>query len=143
MEPRRKDAIVRAAAALHRWVYRRTGGRVGGRLARSPVLLLTTTGRRTGKPRTTPLLYLGDGDRLVIVASYGGDDRAPAWYRNLEANPEVTVEVGRSRRRMHAEDAAGEEQVRLWERLTRMYPPYDDYQARTSRRIPVVILTPR
>lgn len=143
MEPRRKDAIVRAAATLHRWVYRRTGGRVGGRIARSPVLLLTTTGRRTGKARTTPLLYLGDGDRLVIVASYGGDDRAPAWYRNLEANPEVTVEVGRSRRRMHAEDASGEERVRLWERLTRMYPPYDDYQARTSRRIPVVILTPR
>ncbi|MGH2722531.1 MAG: nitroreductase family deazaflavin-dependent oxidoreductase [Actinomycetota bacterium] len=143
MKPARKDAVVRAAAAVHRWVYRRTGGRVGGRLARSPVLLLTTTGRRTGKARTTPLLYLADGDRLVIVASYGGDDRAPAWYRNLEANREVAVEVGRSRRFMQAEDAAGDERERLWERLTRMYPPYHDYQARTSRRIPVVVLTPR
>ena len=143
MKPARKDALVGAAASLHRWLYRRSGGRVGGRVARSPVLLLTTTGRRTGRARTTPLLYLEDGDRLVVVASYGGDDRAPAWYRNLAADREVTVEVGRSRRRMQAADAVGEERAQLWERLTQMYPPYDDYQARTSRRIPVVILTPR
>ena len=143
MKPARKDALVGAAASLHRWLYRRSRGRVGGRLARSPVLLLTTTGRRTGRARTTPLLYIEDGDRLVVVASYGGDDRAPAWYRNIAADREVTVEVGRSRRRMQAADAEGEERAQLWERLTQMYPPYDDYQARTSRRIPVVILTPR
>ncbi|MGH2690349.1 MAG: nitroreductase/quinone reductase family protein [Actinomycetota bacterium] len=139
----RKDAIVLVGTRVHGWLYRRSGGRIGGRLAASPVLLLTTRGRRTGRVRTTPLLYLADGDRLVIVASYGGDDRPPAWYRNIRADPEVTVEVGRSRRWMRAADAVGEERARLWERLTQMYPPYDDYQARTSRQIPVVVLTPR
>jgi deazaflavin-dependent oxidoreductase (nitroreductase family) len=143
MKPTRKDAIARIATRVHRWLYRRTGGRFGGRLAKSPVLLLTTTGRRTGQVRTTPLLYLDDGDRLVIVASYGGDDRAPTWYLNLEANPEVGVEVGPASKRMRASVAAGEERAQLWQRLTRMYPPYNDYQARTNRRIPVVILTPQ
>jgi len=129
---------------MHVWLYRRSGGRIWGRFPRSkaPVLLLTTVGRRSGEPRTVPLIHLDDGDRLVIVASQGGMPKHPAWYHNLVAHPRVTVESGRRIRDMDARVADDAERSDLWPRLVEMYADYDDYQARTDRQIPVVVLDP-
>jgi deazaflavin-dependent oxidoreductase (nitroreductase family) len=122
---------------LHRTLYRWSGGRIGGRMGRAPVLLLTVAGRRTGKPRTTPLLYGRSGDDLVVIASVGGAPKHPAWYLNLrEAEGEVLI--GRERLRVRARDAEGEERERLWAEMVALYPPYAEYQTRTARRIPVV-----
>jgi deazaflavin-dependent oxidoreductase (nitroreductase family) len=107
------------------------------------VLLLTTTGARTGQRRTAPLLYLADGERLVLVASKGGMSQHPLWYRNLVANPDCEVEIGPSRRAVRARTAGAAEKAELWPRLVAMYRDYDAYQERTSREIPVVILEPR
>ncbi len=126
----------------HIALYRRTGGKLGGRFRGSPVLLLTTTGRRSGQLRTTPLLHVVDGNRKVVVASYLGAEHHPAWYHNLLAHPEVTVQAGSSVQQMRAEVADPAERARLWGPLVAMYPTYDDYQAKTERQIPVVILTP-
>jgi deazaflavin-dependent oxidoreductase (nitroreductase family) len=106
------------------------------------VLLLLTTGRKTGKERKTPLLYLEDGENLVVVASMGGAPHHPAWYWNLKANPESRVRVRGKILRVREEEAKGEEKRRLWARLVEMYPPYADYQRRTEREIPVVVLHP-
>jgi deazaflavin-dependent oxidoreductase (nitroreductase family) len=126
------------------WVYRVSGGRLGGRFLRgAPVMLLTTIGRRSGEPRIAPLIYLEDGDNVVTVASKGGSARHPLWYRNLQANPDVEVQIGADKRDLRARTASAEERDRLWPRLTMIYPDYDDYQARTDRDIPVVILEPR
>src|SRR3954451_12418316 len=114
MKSSRKDLVFKAVAVVHCALYRWTGGKVGGRLAGCPVLLLTTTGRRSGKQRTTALLYLADGDRLVVVASRGGDDLSPAWYHNLHANPGVTVQTGRNARPMRAATTSEAERERLW-----------------------------
>ena len=134
------------AAKLHASVFRATGGRIGGRMVGSPVLLLGTTGRKSGHKRTTVLLYLEDGGRYVIVASNGGTAKHPVWWLNLQADPEATVEVGVEvgGRKIHvrATEARGEEKARLWQRLVRMYPSYEDYQKRTDREIPVAILEP-
>jgi deazaflavin-dependent oxidoreductase (nitroreductase family) len=124
---------------LHRALYRWSGGRIGGRMGRAPVLLLTVAGRRTGKLRTTPLLYGRAGDDLVVIASVGGAPKHPAWYLNLrEAEGEVLI--GRDRLRVRARDAEGEERERLWAEMVALYPPYAEYQTRTARRIPVVVL---
>lgn len=130
------------AAKLHAAVFRATDGRIGGRLVGSPVLLLVTTGRKTGLQRTTPLLYLQDGDRYVVVASNGGAAKHPVWWLNLRANPEATVEVGGRNVHVRATEARGEEKARLWEGLVRMYPSYESYQNRTDREIPVILLEP-
>jgi deazaflavin-dependent oxidoreductase (nitroreductase family) len=136
--------VVKAMSTANVWAYRATGGRVGGRFLRgAPVLLLTTRGRRSGRPRTAPLLYLADGDRIVIVASKGGMSEHPLWYRNLQADPDCEVEIGRERRAVRARVASVAEKRELWPRLVAMYRDYDDYQARTERDIPVVILEPR
>ena len=129
-------------AKLHAAVLRATGGRVGGRMVGSPVLLLVTTGRKSGQKRTTVLLHLEDGGRYVIVASNGGTAKHPVWWLNLQADPEATVEVGGRKMRVRATEARGEEKARLWEGLVRMYPSYGDYQKRTDREIPVVVLEP-
>jgi F420H(2)-dependent quinone reductase len=126
----------------HIALYRRTGGKLGGRFRGSPVLLLTTTGRRSGQLRTIPLLHVVDGNRKVVVASYLGAEHHPAWYHNLLAHPEVTVQAGSSVQPMRAEVADPAERARLWRPLVAMYPTYDDYQAKTGRQIPVVVLTP-
>jgi deazaflavin-dependent oxidoreductase (nitroreductase family) len=128
---------------LHVRLYELTGGTVGGRVGRAPVLLLTTTGRRSGQPRITPLLYLEDGERLVVVASNGGHPRHPAWFLNLESGPDVDVQVRRGRRGMRARRATPEERAAYWPRLVAMWPSYESYQRRTSREIPVVVLEPR
>lgn len=105
-----------------------------------PTLLLTTKGRRSGEPLTLPLIYGRDGDDYVVVASRGGDARHPAWYLNLEANPEVEVQVADDRFRARARAADFEERQRLWEGMANIFPPYNDYQNRTDREIPVVVL---
>jgi len=138
-----KDRVARVVTGAHKALYRRTNGRVGGRVAGMPVLILTTRGRKTGKARTTVLGYLADGDRLVLVASNGGDSRHPAWYRNLSDDPEVLVTLGTSTRPMTAYTAAAEEKKELWPRVVAAYGGYERYQERTTRDIPVVILEPR
>lgn len=130
------------ATKLHVAVYRATGGRVAGRLLGSPVLLLHTIGRKSARTKTTPLFYLRDGENLAVVASNGGTLSHPAWWLNLEANPEATVEIGGRRLRVRAEEASRGEKARLWPRLVEMYSGYEDYQRKTDREIPVIILRP-
>jgi deazaflavin-dependent oxidoreductase (nitroreductase family) len=127
---------------LHNLLYRASGGRMGGTFFKAPVLLLTTTGCKTGKPRTSPLLYLEDGDTLVLVASHAGAVVDPSWCKNLRANPVAEVNIGGTVREVRAEFAGEADRERLWPRLVRMYGSFDSYQARTSRRIPVILLRP-
>ena len=134
--------VIKTVSMLHRLVYRLTGGRVGGTFAGAPVLLLTTTGARSGQPRTTPLLYLADGPDFVVAASNGGADRHPGWWRNLLQHPEAEIQIGEERRPVIFEQATPEESRRLWPRLMRLYPDYAVYQQRTSREIPLAILRP-
>ena len=141
MSPGAKRAA-RAVTGLHNTLYRLSGGRVGGSLLGRPVLLLSVEGRKTGKRRTSPLLYLADGENLVIVASVGGAAHHPTWWLNLRAHPEAEVQVGRRKLGVRAREAVGEEKARLWTRLVEMYPGYAEYQRRTSREIPVIVLTP-
>ena len=107
----------------------------------APVLLLTTVGARTGHRRTTPLIYLEDGDDVVLVASKGGMALNPAWYHNLIKNPQADIQIGSEVRRMTARRASDEEKALLWPRLLEVYRDYDDYQARTERNIPVMVLS--
>ena len=123
-------------------MYTKSGGRIGGRLPGQRFLLITTTGRRTGRPRTQPLLYVRDGGRFVVVGSNAGDDRPPAWWLNLQARPDAEVQVDRARHRVRAREARGDERAKLWEILERSYRYYADYRRRTPREIPVVILEP-
>jgi len=139
---------------FHRYVYERTDGRVGKHSNRVPALLLTTTGRRTGLPRTHGLTYCSDRGDLVVVASNGGSDRPPAWLLNLQADPEVTVRVGRRVFPATAHVATPEERTQLWPKVNRanrgmarlfhrgVTGRYDVYQRNTDREIPVVLLTP-
>jgi F420H(2)-dependent quinone reductase len=128
--------------AAHVAAYRRSSGRIGGKLKGAPVLLLDHVGRRSGTRRTTPLLYLADGPDLVIVGSAGGRPATPAWWLNLRDAPSTRVQVGGERRQVQARVATGEERERLWGRLVEMFPDYDAYRQRTSREIPVIILSP-
>ena len=132
---------IHVLSALHRELYRASGGRLGGSLIRMPVLLLTTRGRRSGRQRTVPLTYLRDGDDLVLIASYGGSPRHPAWFLNLAADAEVEVRIGRGRRRMKARRAAPDERARLWPKVVETYDGYAAYQRRTTREIPLVFLS--
>jgi deazaflavin-dependent oxidoreductase (nitroreductase family) len=136
-------SATRYLGALHRLLYRLSGGRVGGRLWNLPVVLLTTTGRKTGKPRTVPLCSLRDGDDVVVIASYGGLDQPPAWWLNLEADPQAEVQDGRTLRRVVARTASPDERARLWAEVTARAPGYLEYERRTTREIPVVILQSR
>lgn len=137
------DVVIKWMSRANTVLYRSTGGRVGGRFLRgAPVCLVTTTGRRSGRPRTVPLLYLRDGDDFVIVASKGGMPEHPLWYRNLLDDPNATIELGRERTDVTCRTAKPEERARLWPTLVDMYRDYDSYQARTDREIPVVICSP-
>jgi deazaflavin-dependent oxidoreductase (nitroreductase family) len=131
--------LTRCVTATHTTLYRLTGGWVGGWVG-VPILLLTTQGRRSGRRRTQPLLYLSTDAGYALVASYGGSDRHPDWYLNLEANPEVEIQVGPVRKRMLARTATPERRAELWPRLVALYRDYDVYQSRTRREIPVVEL---
>jgi len=130
----------RILGGVHKRVYRVTGGKIGGRIGKLPVLLLTTIGRKSGQPRTQPLAYTRAGDGYAVIASKGGAPQHPLWYLNLRANPLAEVTVGRQTRKVRARDAEGEERERLWHALADLYPGYDRYAQKTSRRIPVVVL---
>jgi len=130
----------RILGGVHRRIYRLTGGKVGGRLGKLPVLLLTTTGRKTGRPRTQPLVYTQVGDGYAVIASKGGAAQHPLWYLNLREDPSAAVTVGRETRKVRARDAEGGERERLWRTLADLYPGYERYAQKTSRRIPVVVL---
>jgi deazaflavin-dependent oxidoreductase (nitroreductase family) len=133
----------KALQASNVWLYRKSGGKFGAKMKGAPILLLTTRGRKTGKQRTTPLLYLRDGDDFVIVASKGGWPQDPLWYSNLKADPAVEVQVGRDVRSMSARTASDDVRDRLWPKLVAMYGAYADYQSWSDRKIPVVLLSPR
>jgi deazaflavin-dependent oxidoreductase (nitroreductase family) len=139
---RLKDTLFRVATALHRELYRRSDGKVAGKMFKSPLMLLTTTGRRSGQPRVTPLMCVRDGDRFLAIASFGGDDRDPQWFKNLQANPEATIQLGADTIPVRATVATPEEKKALWPKAVAAYKGYDGYQRKTSRDIPVVILTP-
>lgn len=124
----------------HRAIYRMTKGRIGASLAGRPMLLLTTTGRKSGEPRTTPLSYLRDGDDCVIVASNNGGDLHPAWWLNIAVNSEAKIEVGSEAWAVEAKRAEGDAYERLWPMLLAYNPQYKGYQAKTKREIPVVVL---
>jgi deazaflavin-dependent oxidoreductase (nitroreductase family) len=134
------DLGFRIFGSVHRRVYRLTGGKVGGQIGKLPVLLLRTIGRKSGRPRTQPLAYTHVGDGYAVIASKGGAAQHPLWYLNLRANPLAEVTVGRETRKVLAREAQGEERERLWRALANLYPGYDRYAQKTSRRIPVVVL---
>jgi deazaflavin-dependent oxidoreductase (nitroreductase family) len=134
--------VMRAAGAFHRGLYRLSGGRLGRALGPMQILLLTTTGRKSGQARTWPLVYFRDGDRLLVVASAGGEPKHPAWYLNLHANPRVTVQIGGEIRQMLAATATGQERAQLWAQIVAVASNFAGYQEKTTREIPVVILTP-
>ncbi|WP_413464386.1 nitroreductase family deazaflavin-dependent oxidoreductase [Dietzia sp. PP-33] len=153
-DPRRSKpwvlGVIKVMSRVNTWAYRVSGGRVGGNWrvgsalkAPVPVCLVTTTGRKSGEPRTVPLLHLPDGDRVLLVASQGGLPKHPQWYRNILVNPDVTVQVGRRTREMTAREATPSERAELWPRLVERYADFASYQANTSRVIPVVICEPR
>lgn len=135
-------SIMQLFGSLHRGLYRATGGAIGGRFRGGQVLLLTTVGRKTGQPRTWPLLYFPDGNAFVIVGSNGGQDTHPAWYLNLVKNPTATIEVGRQRLRVRAKQAEGAERDRLWQLVVRTLPFYAEYEKMTKREIPLMVLAP-
>ncbi|MGA7054838.1 MAG: nitroreductase family deazaflavin-dependent oxidoreductase [Mycobacterium sp.] len=123
-------------------VYRLSNGKLGGTFQSSPVALLTTTGCKTGEPRVSPLLYLREGGRVILVASQGGRDTNPMWYLNLKANPTVSVQIKGEVLQLRARDATAEERDEYWAKLAAMYPTLDDYQSWTDRVIPIVICDP-
>jgi deazaflavin-dependent oxidoreductase (nitroreductase family) len=136
--------ILNRLVGVHVAAYRLTGGLIGHQLPGSPpMLLLDHVGARTGKARTTPLVYVADGPDVVIVASKGGHPRDPAWLHNLRANPDATIQVGPTRRPVRARVASSDERRRLWPKAVATYPGYSGYQERTAREIPLVILEPR
>lgn len=134
--------VLKYFARAHIWVYRGTNGRLGARLLWFPAALLTTVGRKSGKPRTTPTLYLRDGDRVILPASFGGRANNPTWYLNLKTNPVIEVQIRDERRQMSTRDATDAERAHYWPRLIEMYPPYRGYRDATDRKIPLVVCEP-
>jgi deazaflavin-dependent oxidoreductase (nitroreductase family) len=138
-----KDVTVRLLTGVHRAVFRMSKGRLGNTGFRMPVLELTTVGRKTGKRRSTMLTSpVQDGERLVLVASYGGDDRHPTWFLNLRDHPDVEVTMRGETRPMRARVATADEKAELWPRVVEAYKGYAQYQTRTDRDIPLVIVEP-
>jgi deazaflavin-dependent oxidoreductase (nitroreductase family) len=141
--------LSQASATGLRWtgklnvpLYRLSGGRIFGKVNRAPVLLLTTTGRKSGRARTAPVVYLADGESFVVIGSNAGHSRAPAWSLNLKATPEAEIEVGRKKLPVRARIAEGGERADLWRRHNEQYAGFDDYEARTDRDIAVFVLEP-
>jgi deazaflavin-dependent oxidoreductase (nitroreductase family) len=138
-----KDSRVRRLSRWHRRIYRLTRGFIGRRLVDNDMLLLTTTGRRSGRPHEVPLLYLRDGESLVVIASYGGRPNYPDWYLNLVAHLEAEVQIRGRRHAVTARVASSEERSVWWPRIVEAYAGYSQYQSRTDRPISVVFLEPR
>jgi deazaflavin-dependent oxidoreductase (nitroreductase family) len=141
--------IARTMGKAHTWIYRRTGGRVGGNLRLgaglrkpAPTLLLEHRARKSGKTFVSPVIYIIDHSNVIIVASAGGRTENPQWYRNLLAHPDVHVQIGPDRRAVRAVVASGDERARLWPRLVDAYADFDSYQSSTERELPVIILQP-
>ena len=136
--------LLRRLSGAHVVLYRRSGGRLGHKPPGAPpMLLLDHVGARSGTRRTSPLVYTHVGDDYVLVASKGGYPRHPAWFHNLRAHPDTTIQVGRHVVPVHAHVASDEERERLWPRCVATYRGFDDYQARAGRTIPLVVLSPR
>jgi F420H(2)-dependent quinone reductase len=135
-------AAMKYFARSHVWVYQRTNGRLGAKLLWLPAALITTTGRRSGRLRTTATLCHVDGDRLILPASFGGRDHDPAWYLNVKSDPRVLVQYRGQYWDMTARDATDAERQRYWPPLTRMYPPYRGYREATDRVVPLVVCEP-
>ena len=132
--------VQKGITALHKAAFELSGGRLGATVAGNPVAILTTLGRKSGQPRSTPLFAYADGEDFIVVASNGGTATAPAWFLNLQANPDGTLKLGASEHRVTAEVLSPEEKQEWWPRLTSEYPGYASYQAKTDRDIPVVRL---
>ena len=120
--------------------FRSSEGKVGGQIEGAPILLLNTTGARSGKPRTSPMMYLAEGDHIYVFASKAGAPTNPDWYHNLKANPAVTVEIGTEKRPARAEEVTGPERERIYAEQSSRYPGFAEYQERTTRTIPVIEL---
>jgi len=135
-------ATTRIFYAVHRAIYRLSGGRIFSRMVGCPVVLLTTTGRKSGEPRTAPLLGFEEGQSIVVVPSNAGKKHYPSWYLNLRANPQAQVQLGARIRQVKAREATVDERERLWPRIVTYYGGYQAYRERTERHIPVVILDP-
>jgi deazaflavin-dependent oxidoreductase (nitroreductase family) len=136
--------LLRRLMGGHAAVYRATNGLIGHRFPGSPpVLLVDHVGARSGRRRTSPLVYARDGENVILVASKGGYPKNPAWFHNLMANPDTTIQVGSRRSDVHARVADPEERRRLWPKVVEVYGGYEDYRKRTDREIPLVILEPR
>jgi deazaflavin-dependent oxidoreductase (nitroreductase family) len=136
--------VIKWMSRLNTWAYKVSGGKLGGSfLQGAPVALLTTIGRKTGQPRVSPLLYLRDDERVVLVASQGGRANNPMWYLNLKANPKISVQIKKEVLALTARDASEAERAQYWPQLVAMYSSFDDYQSWTERVIPVVICDPR
>ncbi len=137
-----QDAALRFITSLHVSLFRVSGGKLGGKMGSAPILLLMTTGRKTGKARVTPLVYLQDGEDIVLVASKGGAPKDPVWWLNLKANPTTTIQIGDTVRTVRAHKADSTERARLWPLVVQLYSGYADYQRKTEREIPVIVLEP-
>src|SRR5882757_6470636 len=133
---------LRLTGKLNVPVYRATGGRLMGKVGRAPVLLLTTTGRKSGKPRTAPVVYLADGNNIVLINTNAGNAKIPAWSLNLKANPEAEVELGRKRKPVRARIAEGQEHDDLWRKHNEQYAGFDDYKRSMDREPSVFVLEP-
>lgn len=138
-----KDHTAKRLSALHTLLYRITAGRIGRRLVANDMLLLSTVGRVTGETHTVPLLYLRDGTDFVVIASWGGRDRNPEWYLNLLQEPSVRIQVEEQRLEVIARIASSGERSRIWPQVLEAFDGYREYQSRTDREIPVVLLSPR
>ena len=134
---------LRAAGKANVPLYRLTRGRLGGKVGKAPVLLLTSTGRRSGQQRTAPVLFMNDGANVIVIGSNAGNTNEPGWSYNLKANPEAAVEIRGERRTVRARVAEGEERERLWKAMNAEYEGFEDYEAKTSRDIALFVLEPR
>jgi deazaflavin-dependent oxidoreductase (nitroreductase family) len=134
------NPMAKLMIGLHNGLYRLTGGKIGGKMFGGRVLLLTTTGNKTGKQRTVPVMYFEHDGTRAVVASYGGSPQHPAWYNNLAKNPEVIVEVGSHKYQATAKVASPEVRAQIWPKVTSSMPRFADYEKKTSRLIPVVLL---
>ncbi len=138
----RRSPLLKLFWRIHPWLYRSSNGRLGAKMFGNPVLLLTTTGRKTGQERTNTLYYFTDEGRYIVIASNAGYGKHPAWYLNLIALPHARVQAGRTKVEVSGREAAGEERQALWAKALAMDSSYADYQDWTERQIPVVILEP-
>ncbi len=135
-----RNAVIDLFWKVHPKVYRWSGGRIGGSMRGIPILLLTTTGRKSGQPRTKALMYISQDDNFVVAASSLGSEQHPAWWLNLMADPNATVQIDGTIYNVKAREAEGGEREELWNAFVDMMAEYDEYRAQTSRRIPVVVL---